>query len=125
MSNIKNTKPRKEKVMNRLTEITGGKSYKAHKFLLGHADCPLIDYGTSEIIWKRRAETTPHITYIDLTNDIKQLTYHNDQLLNYFLEGSRRVFKVGDITFAQLSGISIIYLIIAKYIGIAFYTVNQ
>ena len=44
-------KPKRNKVMEILAEVTGGKSYKAHKYTLDHAERPSVDYGDSEIIW--------------------------------------------------------------------------
>ena len=52
-----------DKIMAILAEVTGGKSYKAHKYGLDHADRPFIDYGEDSIIWKKTAETDPsHVT---------------------------------------------------------------
>lgn len=112
------SKQRHVKVMNILAEVTGGKSYKAHKYGLDHTDRPTVDYGDSEIVWKRRAETTPHKSYIDLSRLCKNLASRNDQILSYFLDGSRRVFKVDDIAYAQSGGRSVIYPVIAGQIGV-------
>ena len=109
---------KRDKIMNILAEATGGKSYKAHKYGLDHAERPSVDYGNSEIIWKRRAETTPHKTYVDLTLLAKNLTSRDDQILSYFLDGSRRVFKVDDIAYAQSGGRSVVYPVIAGQIGV-------
>ena len=111
-------KPKHDKVMNILAEATGGKSYKAHKYVLDHADRPAVDYGNSEIIWKRRAETTSHKTYVNLSGLSKKLVFCNDQILSYFLDGSRRVFKVDDIAYKQSGGRSVIYPVIAGQIGV-------
>lgn len=43
-----------DKIMNLLAKETGGKSYKAHKYGLDHAERPFIDYGEDgAIIWKK------------------------------------------------------------------------
>jgi hypothetical protein len=107
-----------KKIMNILAEVTGVKSYKAHKYGLDHTDRPMLDYGDSEIIWKRRAETTPHRAYIKLSALSKKLSARDDQILNYFLDGSRRVFKVDDIAYQQSGGRSVIFPVIAGQIGI-------
>lgn len=39
-----------EKIMPLLANITGGKSYKAHKYGLDHAERPYIDYGEDNIV---------------------------------------------------------------------------
>jgi len=108
----------RKKVMNILAKETGGKSYKAHKYVLDHSDRPSVDYGDSEIIWKRRAETTQHKNYVDLSVLCKTLASHDDQILSYFLDGSRRVFKVDDIAYTQSGGRSVIYPVIAGQIGV-------
>ena len=100
---------KREKVMNILAKETGGKSYKAHKYSLDSSERPSVDYGNSEIVWKRRAETTAHRTYVDLGSLAKRLATRDDQVLSYFLDGSRRVFKVDDIAYAKSGGRSVIY----------------
>lgn len=104
--------------MNIIAEATGGKSYKAHKYGLDHTERPFVDYGNSEICWKRRAETTEHRTYINLSKYSKRLASLDDQILSYFLDGSRRVFKVDDIAYAQSGSRSVIYPVIAGQIGV-------
>ncbi len=118
MSNPATARLKNEKVMSILAEVTGGKSYKAHKYSLDQTDRPSVDYGDSEIIWKRRAETMPYKTYVDLTGLCKNLASRDDQILSYFLDGSRRVFKVDDIAYAQSGSRSIIYPVIAGQIGV-------
>lgn len=111
-------KPKDNKVMNVLAEVTGGKSYKAHKYALDHSDRPSVDYGPSEIVWRRRAETSPHKNYIDLSNRCKKLASQDDQILSYFLDGSRRVFKVDDMAYSQSGNRSVIYPVVAGQIGV-------
>lgn len=108
-----------DKIMNLLAKETGGKSYKAHKYGLDHAERPFIDYGEDgAIIWKKTAETTPHRTYVDLTKISKKLAQRNETILSFFLDGSRRVFKVDDIAYSQSGGRSVIYPIIAGQVGV-------
>ena len=51
-----------DRIMTMLADITGGKSYKAHKYGLDHAERPFIDYGEDSVIWMKTAETTLRIT---------------------------------------------------------------
>lgn len=111
-------KPKDNKVMNILAEVTGGKSYKAHKYALDHSERPSVDYGPSEIVWRRRAETSPQKNYIDLSNRCKRLASQDDQILSYFLDGSRRVFKVDDMAYSQSGNRSVIYPVVAGQIGV-------
>ena len=41
-----------DKIMTMLASVTGGKSYRAHKYGLDHAERPFIDYGEDSIIGK-------------------------------------------------------------------------
>lgn len=104
--------------MTVLERETGGKSYKAHKYGLDHVERPFIDYGDDSIIWKKTVETTPHRNYVPLEELSKELAERNDQLLTYFLDGSRRVFKVDDIAYRKAGGRSAIYPVIAGQIGV-------
>ena len=106
-----------KKIMEILANVTGGKSYKAYKYGLDNAERPFIDYGEDLIIWQKTAETEHIRQYVDLTKKSKQIAKVDDQLLTYFLDGSRRVFKVDDIAYQQ-SGRSVIYPVIAGQIGV-------
>lgn len=105
-------------VMRSLAEMTGGKSYKAHKFALDGFERPSLDYGDSRLVWERWAETTLHRSYVDLTSICKTLARKDDQILTHFLDGSRRVFKVDDMAFQQAGGRTAIYPILAGQIGV-------
>lgn len=108
-----------EKIMSILAEITGGKSYKAHKYGLDHSERPFIDYGEDNIIWKKSGETNKNLkNYISLKNLSIELSRTDRQLLTYFLDGSRRVFKVDDIAYVQSSNRSLIYPVVAGQIGV-------
>lgn len=67
---------------------------------------------------EKTAETTPHRTYVDLTKISKKLAQRNETILSFFLDGSRRVFKVDDIAYSHSGGRSVIYPIIAGQIGV-------
>ena len=88
------------KVMSILEEMTGGKSYRAHKYGLDHAERPTIDYTEDNIIWQESAETARHKNYIPLWEESKKVLSSGTNILAYFLDGSRRVFKVDDMGFA-------------------------
>ncbi len=107
-----------KRVMGILAHVTGGKSYKAHKYALDYSDRPSIDYGEGEIVWRRRAETTPHRSYVDLSALCKELGNRESQILSFFLDGSRRVFKVDDMAFPQSGGRSAIFPVVAGQIGV-------
>lgn len=107
-----------DKVMDLLAQVTGGKSYKAHKYSLDHAERPEIDYGEDNARWERTAETEPKKTYVCLGDKAEtMLSYHARSCLSYFLDGSRRVYKVDDIAYKS-NGRTAIYPVIAGQIGI-------
>lgn len=107
------------KVMSVLAEITNGKSYRAHKYGLDHADRPFIDYGEDSIVWKKTAETNKsNRKYLSLKKLSEKLSTREEQLLTYFLDGSRRVFKVDDIAYVKSGGRSVIYPVVAGQIGV-------
>lgn len=119
MGDFIDAKSKHDKVMNMLAKITDGKSYKAHKYSLDHAARPSVDYGDNEIVWKRRAETILYKTYVDLSSRLRmRLSSPNNQILSYFMDGSRRVFKVDDIAYSQSGNRSVIYPVIAGQIGV-------
>lgn len=104
--------------MQILANETGGKSYRAHKYGLDHAERPFIDYSEDSIVWEKTAETAPHRSYVSLERKCIELSKRGNQLLTYFLDGSRRVYKVDDHSYAMSGGRSIIYPIIAGQIGV-------
>ncbi|MDR3111416.1 MAG: hypothetical protein LBU65_17230 [Planctomycetaceae bacterium] len=106
-----------KKVRDILGHETGGKSYKAHKYSLDAAERPVLDYGNNSIRWKKTAETTRHTTYVDLLPCRSRIDY-GDQILSFFLDGSRRVFKIDDIAYPDGNNRSMIYPIIAGQIGV-------
>ena len=105
-----------EGLMAVLARETGGTSYKAYKYSLDNAERPYIDYLDNEIVWQKRAETEQVKTYVNLFDLSKRLALHNENIFSYFLDGSRRVFKVDDIAYGGDNGI---YPVIAGQIGVA------
>lgn len=106
------------RVMQVLANDTGSKSYKAHKYSLDHAERPYIDYSEDTIIWERTAETRIQNTYVPLERKSIDLAKRSDQLLTYFLDGSRRVYKVDDHSYTMSGGRTVIYPIIAGQVGV-------
>lgn len=104
--------------MQVLAKDTGSKSYKAHKYSLDHAERPYIDYSEDTIIWERTAETRIQNTYVPLERKSIDLAKRSDQLLTYFLDGSRRVYKVDDHSYTMSGGRTVIYPIIAGQVGV-------
>jgi hypothetical protein len=104
--------------MDILEHETSGYSYKSHKYSLDESERSTVEYGDVDATfqWKRRGETKEIKTYVplyDLSRDdnIKQI-------LTYFLDGSRHVYKVDDMGFEKSGNRTAIYPIIAGQIGV-------
>lgn len=107
-----------DKIMSVLARETGGTSYRAHKYGLDHDERPSIDYGEELIQWKKVAETDKSIkSPFPLESLSKKLSERNEQLLTYFLDGSRRIYKVDDIAYTY-NNHKAIYPVVAGQIGV-------
>ncbi|MEN6324764.1 MAG: hypothetical protein ABFD18_00945 [Syntrophomonas sp.] len=119
MASADNTSKRK-KITQILAEETGGKSYKAHKYSLD-SERSTLDYNETEdrtFVWKKRGETEPLNTYKSLESLAKMLAARDEQVLTYFLDGSRHVYKVDDMAYSQSGDRSVIYPTIAGQVGV-------
>jgi hypothetical protein len=112
------------RIMAILERETGGKSYKSYKYSLDASDRSAVEYGEvgKSMQWAaRRGETKPYTRAIDLTSLSKDIARGDDQLLTYFLDGSRHVYKVDDMGFEKSGKRTAIYPIIAGQIGVGCY----
>ena len=102
-----------EKILQIIAEETQGTSYRTSKFELdAENSLAQIEYDASaEIVMKHRGETHPPKEYKSLEAQA-EIFSEREQILNYFLDGSRRVFKVDDIAYMHGSR-KIIYPIVA------------
>lgn len=106
------------RIMDILEHETGGHSYKSHKYSLDESEHSSVEYGEAgaTIQWKRRGETKEIKTYVslhELSRDVGE-----EQILTYFLDGSRHVYKVDDMGFKKSGNRTAIYPIIAGQIGV-------
>lgn len=111
---------KRKKITQILAEETGGKSYKAHKYSLD-SERSTLDYNETEdrtFFWKKRGETEPPATYKSLESLAKMLATRDEQVLTYFLDGSRHVYKVDDMAYSQSGDRSVIYPTIAGQVGV-------
>ncbi len=103
------------KIMEIIAKETNGKSYHTMKFSLDNPDVPSFDYddeGTKVMKWQSRAETVNYKTAIDLSDLARELK-GQVPILKYFLDGSRHVYKVDDISYNKK-----VYPVIAGQIGV-------
>lgn len=106
------------RIMDILERETGGHSYKSHKYSLDESERSAVEYGEVDatIQWKRRGETKEIKTYVPLYDLSREVG--GEQILAYFLDGSRHVYKVDDMGFEKSGKRTAIYPIIAGQIGV-------
>lgn len=106
-----------KKIMEIIEKETKGKSYHTYKYCYDSIGLPLIDYDDDPnkvIKWKDSGETGSPRKSIDLkplANKLQEIG--EPPLLKYFLDGSRRVFKVDDIAYNKQ-----VFPVVAGQIGI-------
>jgi hypothetical protein len=66
----------------------------------------------------KRGETEPPSTYKSLEKLARLLSERDEQVLTFFLDGSRHVYKVDDMAYTQSGNRSVIYPIIAGQVGV-------
>ncbi len=105
------------KIMEIIEKQTKGKSYRTYKYSYDSIGLPSINYdddSNKTIKWKESGETNISKNPIDLKPLADQLQKIGDKpLLKYFLDGSRRVFKVDDIAYNNQ-----VFPVVAGQIGI-------
>ena len=104
-----------EKILDFIAKETDGKNYKSYKYCFESVDIPKLEYEDKKGIQvKKKGETDRSLTH---TKSIKALAdkigKHFPPLFKYFLDGSRRTYKVDDIAYGKR-----LYPIIAGQIGV-------
>lgn len=103
------------KVMEIIAKETNGKSYNTEKYSFDSIGIPSFDYDDASdrvMKWKESAETEPHKKPIDLFPLSKEIN-SQQPIISFFLDGSRHVYKVDDISYNKK-----VYPVIAGQIGI-------
>lgn len=105
------------KVMEIIAKETNGKSYNTEKYSFDSIGIPSFDYDDSPdrvMKWKDAAETEHHKSQkgIDLSSLAREIN-GQPPLISYFLDGSRHVYKVDDISYNKK-----VYPVVAGQIGV-------
>jgi len=109
---LKNAMSAMETILSVISRETGGKSFKTRKKFYDSGDPHSVDYDDSiRVDLKLYAEKTKHKQSIDLKNLSQSI---KKPLFNFFLDGSRRIFKVDDIAYDRK-----VFPILAGQIGVA------
>lgn len=103
----------RNEILKFIAAETHGESYQTSKLELDAENTAAqIEYDAStEIVLKHKGETCPPKNFLSLKEEAER-SAKAPQILNYFLDGSRRVFKVDDIAY-QHSSRKMIYPIVA------------
>ena len=103
------------KIMEVISVETGCKSYNTYKYSYDSIGLPSIDYDDENnkvMKWHEKGETIKQKTSIDLKDYAKSIT-NKKSIITYFLDGSRRVFKVDDISINKQ-----VFPVIAGQVGV-------
>lgn len=105
-----------ERILDFIAKETDGKNYKSYKYCFESVDIPKLDYEDKKGIQvKKKGETDRGLI---ITKSVKSLadriSKDGKPLFKYFLDGSRRTYKVDDIAYGKR-----LYPIIAGQIGVA------
>jgi len=105
-----------KKILDFIAEETDGKNYKSYKYCFESVDVPKIDYEDKKGIQvKKKGETDKSLIKTkSLKEFADKIKKNGSPLFKYFLDGSRRTYKVDDIAYGKR-----LYPIIAGQIGVA------
>lgn len=105
---------KKAAVLDDIAKATNGKSYKTSKYCFDGVAMPQMDYDDhkKQLTWRQSGETEIHDAPINLKPYADRIS-KNSPLFSYFLDGSRRVYKVDDMTYTGRA-----YPIIAGQVGV-------
>lgn len=107
------------KIMACLAKETNGKSYNTFKYSYDRDGIPSMDYDDDgkQMSWASRAETVIHKKSVDLTTTVNLVIDSRNAgekpLISYFLDGSRHVYKVDDISYDNR-----VYPVMAGQVGV-------
>lgn len=106
-----------KKILPLVEQKTSGYSYASHKFCMeARPELPGIRYEDEkgQILIKRHGETDYSITNArDLSGFAKRISQNEPPIFRYFLDGSRRTYKVDDMAYNKR-----VFPIIAGQIGV-------
>lgn len=101
-------------ILDEIARETNGKSFKTYKYCLDANAVPRFDYDdhVHRITWKQYGETEHHTRPVPLKVRADQLL-SVPPLFHYFLDGSRKIYKVDDMSFRNQ-----VFPILAGQVGI-------
>ena len=101
-------------ISNFIADETRGKSYKSHRYCLDNYEMPSENHNEDQkITVKKIGETAPIDSTKDLKRDADRIQSISKPLFKYFLDGSRKTYKVDDIAYNKR-----VYPILAGQVGV-------
>ena len=104
------------KIMNLLEKKCKAKSFRVNRYSLDLVENHSIDYEPQRSVMKKIAEKEP-MGFVNLTEDANKVANYKS-IFTYFLDGSRRVYKVDDMVFSS-NGVKSIYPVVAGQVAVA------
>lgn len=103
------------RVLDFIAKETDGKNYKSYRYCIESVQVPRIQYDDkSDIRVKKRGETDKSLNKPKSIQKLANKIACKEPLFKYFLDGSRRTYKVDDIAYGKR-----LYPIIAGQIGVS------
>jgi len=100
-------------ILDFIAKETGSKNYKSYKYCIDNVEVPKLDYDDKQdIVVKKIGETDKGLKKSKYLKEYA-IKIQGDTLFKYFLDGSRRTYKVDDIAFNNK-----IYPVVAGQIGV-------
>ena len=105
-----------KKILDFIADETDGKNFKSYKYCFESVEVPKIEYEDKKGIQvKKKGETDKSLNTTKSLKDLADRLIKNGKpLFKYFLDGSRRTYKVDDIAYGKR-----LYPVIAGQIGVA------
>jgi len=107
-------------ILKLIAAETYGESYKAHKIELDLETDPASRIDSQEPILAnpKNGETEKYKTYRSLEDKARQIAQSGTQILTYFLDGSRHVYKIDDISYQHGNSRKMVYPIVAGQVTV-------
>ena len=101
-------------ILDIIATETHGSSFKTYKYGFDGIEVPRFDYDDHQyhFTWKRYGETESHKKTVPLRRVVDQIA-GTEPLFHYFLDGSRKTYKVDDMSYRNQ-----VYPIIAGQVGV-------
>ena len=105
-----------ERILDFIAKETDGKNYKSYKYCFESVDVPRVNYEDKKgIKVKKKGETDKSLTKTKSLKDLAEtISKNSTPLFRFFLDGSRRTYKVDDIAYGKR-----LYPVVAGQIGVA------